>query len=255
GTATDPDGSISAYLWTKISGPATFNIVNAASAQTTVQNLTPGTYQFELKATDNNGATAKDTMNVVVLAAPPPANIPPVAHAGADQLITLPTNSVNLNGIGADADGTVVGYTWTKISGPGQYGISAPGQALTIVNNLVEGVYKFELKVTDNQGAVGRDTMTVTVNGAPVRNTSTASLYPNPATTVINVRIDAITHRNQTDLRIYDSKGVLVYEEVFLRTTQLMVKEVDVSKLEKGVYFVAVNVDINNELTLKFVKE
>jgi hypothetical protein len=111
------------------------------------------------------------------------------------------------------------------------------------------------LKVTHNQGAAGRDTMTVTVKGEPVRNVSTASLYPNPATTVINVRIDAITHRNQTDLRIYDSRGVLVYEEEFLRTTQLMVKQVNVSKLESGIYFVVVNVDINNEVTLKFVKE
>ena len=34
-------------------------------------------------------------------------------------------------------------------------------------NNLSEGVYQFELKVTDDKGAVGKDTVQITVNAAP----------------------------------------------------------------------------------------
>jgi len=55
-------------------------------------------------------------------------------------------------------------YQWRKISGPSQFRIVSPHSAVTDVTNLVEGVYKFELKVTNNLGLSSRDTMTLTVN-------------------------------------------------------------------------------------------
>ena len=56
----------------------------------------------------------------------PLQNIPPVANAGVDNTITLPANSVTLSGSGTDADGTVVSYSWAKISGPAGGNISSP---------------------------------------------------------------------------------------------------------------------------------
>ena len=50
-------------------------------------------------------------MQVTVNAA---LNIPPVANAGVDQIITLPTNTVSLNGSGTDADGTIVSLFMDK---------------------------------------------------------------------------------------------------------------------------------------------
>lgn len=67
--SSDPDGSISSYLWTKISGPASFTINNASAATTVVKNLAVGLYQFELKVTDNGGLSAKDTVQVISEAA------------------------------------------------------------------------------------------------------------------------------------------------------------------------------------------
>ena len=55
-------------------------------------------------------------------------------------------------------------YQWRKISGPSQYRIVSPQSAVTNVSDLVEGVYKFELKVTNTLGLSARDTMTITVN-------------------------------------------------------------------------------------------
>ena len=53
-----------------------------------------------------------------------PGNRPPVADAGADQTITLPTNTVNLDGSGStDPDNNITGYAWTKISGPSTFNI------------------------------------------------------------------------------------------------------------------------------------
>ena len=170
GSGTDPDGTISAYSWTKISGPASGTITNANSASTTVTGLVQGVYQFELKVTDNNGATGKDTMQVTVNA----ANIPPTANAGTDQLITLPTNSVSLSGSGTDADGTISSYNWTKISGPAAGTITNANSASTTVTALVQGVYQFQLKVTDNNGATDLDTVQITVNAANIPPTANA---------------------------------------------------------------------------------
>ena len=135
GSGTDTDGSISAYNWTKISGPAAGTITNATSASTTVTALAQGVYQFELKVTDNNGATGIDTMQVTVNA----ANIPPTANAGTDQTITLPTSTVSLNGSGTDTDGTISAYSWTKISGPAAGTITNANSASTTVTGIGTG--------------------------------------------------------------------------------------------------------------------
>ena len=98
GSGSDPDGTISSYKWTKISGPSAYNIVNASSPVTDVTGLVEGIYQFELKVTDNKGATGTDFMMVKVAA----GNQAPTAYAGPDQTITLPTNIVTLSGSGSD---------------------------------------------------------------------------------------------------------------------------------------------------------
>src|SRR5665647_399126 len=163
GSGSDVDGTVVTYVWTKISGPTAGTIANINSASTSVSGLVQGVYKFELKVTDNNGATGTDTMQVTVNAA---VNIAPVANAGSDKSITLPTNTVSLNGNGTDADGTITNYLWTKISGPTSYNIVNASSPVTSVSGLVQGVYKFELKVTDNNGTTGRDIMQVTVTGA-----------------------------------------------------------------------------------------
>ena len=146
----DADGTVVSYNWQQISGPSGYNIANPNSPVTNVTGLVQGVYQFQLTVTDNNGATGSDIIQVTVNAA---ANIPPVANAGPDQTITLPLNSITLSGSGTDADGTVVGYKWTKISGPSSYNITNTTSAVTNVTGLVQGVYQFQLKVTDNQGS------------------------------------------------------------------------------------------------------
>ena len=169
GTASsDPDGSISTYAWSKISGPASYTIVNSSSASTAVNGLTQGAYSFRLVVTDNFGATDDDTLLVTVNAAPPPPNSPPIAYAGVDQSITLPTNSLTINGSGSyDADGSISSYAWSMINGPASYTIVNQNSVSTVVNGLMQGTYKFRLVVTDNNGATDDDTMTVTVYPVP----------------------------------------------------------------------------------------
>src|SRR6185503_8485196 len=54
------------YTWTKISGPTTFNIVNANATQTQVTAIIEGSYLFELKVTDSSGLSDKDTVQIRV---------------------------------------------------------------------------------------------------------------------------------------------------------------------------------------------
>lgn len=93
-----------------------------------------------------------------------PANQNPVANAGADITITLPVNTVTLNGsASSDPDGSINAYKWTYISGPTGNSITNETLATTSVNGLTVGVYIFELKVTDNKGASATDNVQVTV--------------------------------------------------------------------------------------------
>lgn len=160
----DEDGSIASYLWTKVSGPAQSEIVNANKAITEFNNLVEGTYQLKLKVTDNKGVSSEDVLTVKVNA---PLNAKPVADAGTDVTITLPINKSDLDGsASADADGTVTTYTWEKISGPSQFIIADATAVTTQLTNLSAGTYKFHLTIEDNKGATDTDTVTVKVNPA-----------------------------------------------------------------------------------------
>lgn len=167
GASKDTDGSITKYLWTKVSGPSQFRIADAGAAATALTGLVAGTYVFKLTVTDNNGATASDTVNVIVSNSTSTTNKPPSANAGPDKSIILPTNSVTLNGTGSkDPDGSITKYAWRKMSGPSSFMIVSPSSAITVVSKLVAGTYVFRLTVTDNKGATDNNEVTVVVTEA-----------------------------------------------------------------------------------------
>lgn len=92
-------------------------------------------------------------------------NISPTANAGTNQTITLPTSTGTLNGTASsDPDGTISTYAWVKTSGPATYTITNAAIANTTATGLVAGTYVFTLTVTDNLGATGSASVTITVN-------------------------------------------------------------------------------------------
>jgi hypothetical protein len=164
GSGTDADGTVVGYSWRKVSGPASGVITNSNSAITTVTGLTVGIYLYELTVTDNQGATGVDTVQITVLA----GNIRPKANAGVDQIITLPVTGALLKGIGADADGYIIAYNWSRVSGPkfprcNHSLIVNRDSVSTLVTGLKAGSYVFGLTVTDNQCATNTDYVNVTV--------------------------------------------------------------------------------------------
>jgi methionine-rich copper-binding protein CopC len=257
GSGVDTDGTIASYAWTKTAGPASFTIVNANAAQTSVTGLVQGTYTFKLIVTDNNGATASASVNITVLAAAPLPNVPPTASAGADQTITLPVNAVTLNGSGADTDGTIVSYAWTKTAGPASFTIVNGNAAQTSVTGLTEGTYTFQLKVTDNSGASATALVNVTVNKAAPVATNSPSVtiaYPNPAYDEIRLNISEPTEKNLTSIRIFDSNGQLVYNEEFLRTAHRITRIINIARLKPGSYFIEYGTILHKKEGIKFLK-
>lgn len=110
---------------------------------------------------------------------PPSQRKPPVVTAGASQTITLPSDSVTLNGWATDSSSTIVAYLWSEVSGPNVPVIEDEGSKTTGVTGLTGGTYIFQLMATDSFGLTGVNTVQITVNG-PSKNSITISPLHNP---------------------------------------------------------------------------
>jgi hypothetical protein len=251
----DPDGTITSYQWSQVSGPNTATLSSTSGVSITVSNLVTGTYVFRLTVRDNSNATATDDVTIVVLPEPVvAANLAPVAEAGINQAITLTTAFVTLNGTGSyDPDGTITSYQWQQVSGPGNATITSATSAIATVSNLQAGDYVFRLTVRDNKNAVATDTVVIAVIDN-FRGTGEAVIYPNPASNVVNVSLknhEAGTMR----IRISDLAGkqVLPITEV-AKPQGVYTTTVDVSTLTPGTYVLEVLVNKSNKTVSKFLK-
>jgi len=104
----------------------------------------------------------------------PPANVPPVAMAGSDQTLVLPTNTTKLDGSAStDVNNNIKSFGWRKISG-GAATITDSNKAVATISNLVKGVYVYELRVVDQLNTFTSDSVKITVNE---QITGTATLF------------------------------------------------------------------------------
>jgi hypothetical protein len=147
--SSDPDGAIVSYAWS-LGGSQI-----ATGPTATVGPFPVGIHTITLIVTDDQGASASDTMVVTV------TNDPPVANAGPDQSASH-VQTVDLNGMGSsDPEGGVLAYAWSLD------GVEiAPGPTPT-VGPFPVGTHTVTLTVTDDQGASAADTLVVTVTNAP----------------------------------------------------------------------------------------
>ena len=159
----DPDGALAAYAWRRVAGPANVNIVTPGSAQTVVSGLQAGLHVFELRVTDNRGASSADQLMVAVVdAASPPRG--PTARAGRDLLLVFPATSAVLDGsASSSAGGVLVRFQWDQVDGPAAGCASGHETARLSLSRLARGTYRYRLTVTDDRGRRNSDEVTVTV--------------------------------------------------------------------------------------------
>jgi beta-glucosidase-like glycosyl hydrolase len=91
--SSDPDGIITAYKWTQVSGPNTAVITNAFTPTATVSNLLMGDYRFNLTVTDDSLATGTDG---IVVSVKPPDQIDFQLRTPADSAMVTTTRRPTL---------------------------------------------------------------------------------------------------------------------------------------------------------------
>ncbi|WP_294823538.1 glycosyl hydrolase [uncultured Flavobacterium sp.] len=76
--------------------------------------------------------------------------VPPVANAGANVAVTLPATTATLDGSASnDPEGQPITYNWVQVYGPSVIGFDTASSASPVVSNLLPGVYKIKLTVSD----------------------------------------------------------------------------------------------------------
>jgi len=236
----DPDGSIASYSWAKVSGPAAHAITSPNAAKTAVTSLETGVYVFELTVKDNRGAVAKDQVQVVVNG-PVIPNVPPVANAGTDITVGLPTSYTELNGTrSTDSDGSIVSYKWRQLEGPAVAQIAQETSAVTTVSGLVEGIYRFELAVTDDKGATATSVVTVNVIVSDNRRYDEMfTIYPNPVQSVINLAYQSDRRDERLTVLISDVAGRVVIRKTYTKNGNgVFTASIDATSLKSGMYFI-----------------
>jgi PKD repeat protein len=119
-----------------------------------------GVYTVILKVTDNSGMSSRDTLKVTV------NNVAPIVNAGPDQIVNE-GDTINFFGDFTDA-GSLDTHTYEWNFGDGT---RLENTTLTPSHVYDEyGEYTVTLTITDCDGGVGVDNLTVTVNKIPTGN-------------------------------------------------------------------------------------
>ena len=140
----DPDGVITTYAWTKISGPVTYTITSPSSVSTTVTGLVQGVYTFRLTVTDDSSATATD--DVVISVAP---------AQSTTRFYPEKAKAFTRNGRKTyDVERLIDGDTLSKIANTAtEESFSAPWEGWLIFNNYYNGV-NFDVWQTGGGGTL-----------------------------------------------------------------------------------------------------
>ena len=167
GKSVDPDGRLVAFRWEKVSGPElTLNQSNTANLQ--LSDLKTGSYIFSFTATDNEGGSSSDQVEVLVNgdeAAQPML----VVEAGADRTVQLPLDRYLLSGRPLRADARILAYQWEKVSGP-DITLNQANTANLVLSQIQPGEYVFRFIARAEGDLSATDEVRLIFEGDPDQN-------------------------------------------------------------------------------------
>ncbi|NXO97336.1 K319L protein, partial [Certhia brachydactyla] len=189
GSKSTDDQKIVYFLWEKTQGPDGVKLENANSSIATVTGLQVGTYEFTLTVKDERNLQSQSSVNVIVKEE---INKPPIAKIAGNVVITLPTNTAELDGSKSSDDKGIVSYLWTRDEGSpaaGEVLNNSDHHPVLLLSNLVEGTYTFHLRVTDAKGESDVERTTVEVKPDPRKN--------NLVEIILDVNVSQLTERQK----------------------------------------------------------
>ena len=184
----------------------------------------------------------------------PSANVTPIVNAGTDTSIYLPDNSVVLSGTAADPDGHIVSYNWTVVSGTA-FLLTNSNSAVSNLTDLQQGIYEVELAVKDNNGAIVRDTVTITVGAGRLQNLiDDVTIMGNPVQNTLIAKITSTSVNRLMKIVLYNINGVLLYEKSLRLSQNIQLHQINMTRYLSGTYILQVYFDKVIPIVKKVIK-
>ncbi|MBS1564407.1 MAG: dienelactone hydrolase family protein, partial [Bacteroidetes bacterium] len=233
GEGKDWDGTLSAYKWTQLTGPATVTMNGADGNFVTMSNVvTPGTYTFRFRVTDNQGGTGDATATIIKQS----ASSLPVTYgyfrgesAGSSNVLSWATvqesNSDHFN-VQRSTDGVL----FTPIGAVTATG-ATNGSSYTFTDvNAPQGKALYRLQQVDKDG---KSTISdiITINNAGRGYVMTA--WPNPAKDNLWVTISGNLY-GKLQVLVTDMQGRVVSQELISKSQSSFRKDIHISQLQSG---------------------
>jgi|GEM_PF-3176207 len=157
GYTSDNDGYIVDSVWTKEKGPDI--LLEVQRGRLVIYPKIAGEYVFRLTATDDQGASSYDEATIIVKN---PEKLDPIVTT-SNRRIESTQDTVILTAFGNDPDGGEVSYLWELLDGPNTPTMEGVQSNQLLLSDLQVGEYKFQVTVTDDEGAVSSTEAKLTV--------------------------------------------------------------------------------------------
>jgi len=180
--SNDADGNSLTYQWAILYQPSGAHAVLSSSktVDPTFVASVAGLYVVQLIV--NDGQLNSSPVTTWIKAES--QNQAPVVSAGPNQTITLPINTVSLNGTATDdglPNGTLI-ITWSVVSGPGTVTFFNPNEAVTQATFSAAGTYV--LRLTANDTLLSTSATTTVMVNPPLDQPPVVSAGPNQTITL-----------------------------------------------------------------------
>jgi hypothetical protein len=199
--------------WTLAGSPGG-SVTTGTGTNSAISGLPTGTFTFAV--TNSSGCISPASANIIV-APPKPGVIPKIRSKWGSLLICSNIND------------SITSFQWYK----GSTAISN-AKSQVFLTNKQAGAYKVE--TTDKNGCKN------TSNTISISGTKSLSVYPNPASVSVAIKIDE-EYEGRAILSIINSTGTKVMEFKLENISDKVLKEIPVNNLNEGIYVVQLLLD------------